>query len=107
MSLPGECISGVICDDTIIVRRARCAVCSTSLVMDYEWFEPNTIWLVRPTWTKVSCQNLLQSCADKIPKEGGKKVDVEKAFNGGLADMDVCWNSRGDPCSANTKYELN
>jgi len=68
-------------------RRARCVVCSTSLVMDYEWFEPNTIWLVRPTWTK----------------EGGKKVDVEKAFNGGLADMDVCWNSRGDPCSANTK----
>ena len=43
--------------DTIIVRRARCAVCNTSLVMDYEWFEPNTIWLVRPTWMKVSGQN--------------------------------------------------
>ena len=53
-------------------------------------------------------KNLPQfSFADKIPKEGGEKVDVEKAFNGGLADMDVCWNSRGDPCSAKTKYELN
>jgi len=55
--------------------------------MDYEWFEPNTIWLVRPTWNKGE----------------GEKVVVETAFNGGLADLDVCWNSRADPCSEKTK----
>ena len=34
-------------------RRGRCGECQTSLVMDYEWFEPNTVWLVRPTWKQV------------------------------------------------------
>ena len=28
-------------------------LCSTALVMDYEWFEPNTVWLVRPVWQEV------------------------------------------------------
>ena len=31
-------------------------------------------------------------------------VEVEKAFNGGKADIDVCWNSRSDPCTQNAKY---
>ena len=38
-----------------------------------------------------------------MPKREGEKVDVEKAFNGGLADLDVCWHSRADPCSEKTK----
>ena len=71
--------------------------------MDYEWFEPNTIWLVRPTWNKVKDQNI--SRFDEMPKGEGEKVDVETAFNGGLADLDVCWNSRADPCSEKTKYD--
>ena len=40
-----------------------------------------------------------------MPKGEGEKVDVETAFNGGLADLDVCWNSRADPCSEKTKYD--
>ena len=35
-------------------RRGRCRECGTSLVMDFQWFEPNTVWLIRPSWTKVS-----------------------------------------------------
>ena len=35
-------------------RRGRCRGCGTSLVMDFQWFEPNTVWLIRPSWTKVS-----------------------------------------------------
>ena len=90
---------------TLHVRRARCAACDTSLIMDYEWFEPNTIWLVRPTWIKVNDQKISNSLYNKMPKGEGEKVDVEKAFNGGLADLDVCWNSRSDPCSEKTKYD--
>ena len=33
-----------------IARRGSCSVCDTSLLMDYEWFEPNTLWLVNPVW---------------------------------------------------------
>ena len=36
-----------------VARRGWCRECSTSLVMDYEWLEPNTVWLVRPSWVKV------------------------------------------------------
>ena len=39
----------------------------------------------------------------RINAQGEEHFDVEKAFNGGLADIDVCWNSRGDPCSEKTK----
>lgn len=42
-------------------RRGRCRECDTSLVMDYEWFEPNTIWPVRPSWVKVSGLNRIPS----------------------------------------------
>jgi len=69
-------------------RRARCSICDTSLIMDYEWLEPSTIWLVRPTWKK---------------NGEGQPEDVERVFNGGLADLDVCWNSRSDPCSSVAK----
>merc|ERR1712142_618762 len=31
-------------------RRGRCSLCETALVMDYEWFEPETIWLTNPKW---------------------------------------------------------
>ena len=75
-------------------------VCDTSLIMDYEWFEPNTIWLGRPTWIKVS--HIIIDIAH-TNAQGEEHFDVEKAFNGGLADIDVCWNSRGDPCSEKTK----
>ena len=33
-----------------IARRGACSLCDTSLLMDYEWFEPNTLWLVNPVW---------------------------------------------------------
>ena len=74
-------------------RRGRCDLCNTPLVMDYEWFVPETILLVNPQWI--------------YEGEDGKEVveQIEKEFsmNGGLADLDVCWNSRNDPCSSTTK----
>ena len=72
-------------------RRGRCGLCNTSLVMDYEWFEPETIWLVNPQWTPAN--------------QTDSKV-VEFAFNDGKADIDVCWNSRVDPITttANVSY---
>merc|ERR1712126_683377 len=63
-------------------RRGRCRLCNTALVMDYEWFEPETVWLTNPQW---------------IPGDKTDSHTVEFAFNGGLADFDVCWNSRIDP----------
>ena len=56
--------------------------------MDYEWFEPNTVWLVRPVWRE---------------REDSQLVEVEHLFNQGKADIDVCWNSRGDKCKRETK----
>ena len=55
--------------------------------MDYEWFEPGTVWLVRPLWER----------------EGFPPISCEKAFNGGKGDIDVCWNSRHDPCTSLAK----
>lgn len=48
--------------------------------MDYEWFEPNTVWLVDPVWHK--------------PKED---LPVEFVYNGRKADFDVCWSHRSRP----------
>ena len=56
--------------------------------MDYEWFEPNTIWLVNPTWKR---------------NNSSTEESVEFAFNNGKADFDVCWNSRKDPITGTTK----
>ena len=110
VSLPGEDIIGVIW---------RHNHCQEGQVCCLQHQPGHGLWVVwakhhlagqtyldKSKWSKL--WNLPQfSFADKIPKEGGEEVDVEKAFNGGLADMDVCWNSRGDPCSSKTKYELN
>jgi|AACY02.10.fsa_nt_gi hypothetical protein len=95
-------------------RRGRCELCSTALVMDYEWFEPNTVWLVRPVWQKVKvlmdlkCSGRFLLCfvfpSHPITQgENGEKLDVEHLYNKGKADIDVCWNSRGDPCKMVTK----
>jgi len=65
-------------------RRGRCGLCNSTLVMDYEWFEPQTVWLVSPQWTH--------------PKHIDSQ-EVEFSFNNGKADFDVCWNSRADPCT--------
>ena len=86
-------------------RRGRCRECDTSMVMDYEWFEPNTIWPVRPSWVKVSGLDRLSFpimlFSWQVQEE--ETVMAENAFNNGKADIDVCWNSRGDPCTATTK----
>jgi len=74
-------------------RRGRCVLCNSPLLMDYEWFEPETVWLTNPQWIYKG-------------KDGHEVVEqIEKEFylNGGLADIDVCWNSRLDPCTAITK----
>ena len=68
-------------------RRGMCGICASYLVMDYEWFEPETIWLQNPVWTN---------------PENDEDVKVEFAFNGGKADFDVCWPSRNDPCTSMT-----
>ena len=52
--------------------------------MDYEWFEPSTIWLQKPVWMK--------------PEKDNEEIKAEFAFNEGKADFDVCWPSRNDPC---------
>jgi len=44
--------------------------------MDYEWFEPSTVWLTRPSYL-------------------GSPVHL--AFNEGRTDFDVCWDSRDEP----------
>ena len=66
-------------------RRGRCVLCNTPLVMDYEWFEPETIWLQNPQW---------------VPEGKDDSQPVEFAFNSGKADFDVCWNSRVDPITS-------
>ena len=39
-----------------------------------------------------------------VPKsENCEKLEVEHMFNDGKADIDVCWNSRGDPCKKKCK----
>ena len=68
-------------------RRGMCGLCQTYLIMDYEWFEPETVWLQKPVWT------------NPINEE---EVKVEFAFNNGKADFDVCWPSRNDPCTSLT-----
>ena len=80
-------------------------LCSTALVMDYEWFEPNTVWLVRPVWQEVCSDGPFKNYIFiSIPKtEDCEKLEVEHMFNDGKADIDVCWNSRGDPCKVSCK----
>ena len=39
-----------------------------------------------------------------LQSEDEEIIEVEKAFNDGKADIDVCWNSRSDPCTKNAKY---
>ena len=39
-----------------MARRGKCKLCGTFLVLDYEWFEPHTVCLVRPVWREVSEQ---------------------------------------------------
>ncbi len=55
--------------------------------MDYEWFEPETIWLQNPMY---------------IHPDSNGEVECEFAFNKGNADFDVCWPSRNDPCTSTT-----
>ena len=69
-------------------RRGMCKYCQTYLVMDYEWFEPNTVWLTNPVWQR--------------PLQKVEGLKVEFAFNNGKADFDVCWPSRNDPCTSLT-----
>ena len=65
-------------------RRGMCSICQTYLIMDYEWFEPSTVWLQKPVWIN--------------PTKDNEELKVEFAFNEGKADFDVCWPSRNDPC---------
>lgn len=60
-----------------VARRLRCNNCSSTLVMDYEHFEPNTIWLCNPTLTR-----------------DGKTAPLEEFTK---TDCDVCWSSRHVP----------
>jgi hypothetical protein len=57
--------------------------------MDYEWFEPNTLWIVNP---KVRLRR----------SPGGPVEEFEQghAFFGGAHDADVCWGSRLLPAPA-------
>ena len=74
--------------------------------MDYEWFEPNTVWLTRPVWQEVSPPWQLMFfnfCISTTQREKSEELEVEHLFNDGKADIDVCWNSRGDPCKMVTK----
>ena len=75
--------------------------------MDYEWFEPNTVWLTRPVWQEVSPPWQLMFfnfCISTTQREKSEELEVEHLFNNGKADIDVCWNSRGDPCKMVTKW---
>jgi len=65
-----------------LARRGKCSLCNTFLIMDYEWFEPKTVWLVNPLWIKPGSTEL---------------QNVEFVYNDGKADFDVCWSSRNDP----------
>ena len=69
-------------------RRGMCNLCQTYLIMDYEWFEPETVWLQKPIW--------------RNPTKDNEELKVEFAFNDGKADYDVCWPSRNDPCNSLT-----
>ena len=40
-------------DSSEMARRGKCKLCGTFLVLDYEWFEPHTVCLVRPLWREV------------------------------------------------------
>ena len=82
-----------------IARRGSCSICGTSLLMDYEWFEPNTIWLVNPVWLGLNVAELVDPLVDSSTKknevsEVPEEVPVEFFYNGGKADLDVCWGHR-------------
>ena len=85
-----------------IARRGSCSICGTSLLMDYEWFEPNTIWLVNPVWLGLNVAELVidplvDSSTTKKNAEVSEvpgEVLVEFSYNGGKADLDVCWGHR-------------
>lgn len=78
-------------NSSYIARRGRCALCNTALVMDYEWYEPNTLWLTNPTWSY-----------------NGEEVEqlVEFVFNEGLADYDADWDSRCIPITEVVQEEV-
>mmetsp|Transcript_20343 Transcript_20343/g.37746 ORF Transcript_20343/g.37746 Transcript_20343/m.37746 type:complete len:302 (+) Transcript_20343:28-933(+) len=68
-------------------RRGRCAHCNSVLMMDYEYFEPNTVWLGNP------------SIAIRDDSTGAvvESVPIQQYELGGLVDADVCWGSRDVP----------
>ena len=43
-----------------MARRGKCGLCGTFLVLDYEWFEPHTVCLVRPVWREVRRSDILR-----------------------------------------------
>ena len=45
-------------ESSALARRGKCALCGTFLVLDYEWFEPHTVCLVRPVWREREVREL-------------------------------------------------
>jgi hypothetical protein len=74
-------------DSSFFSRRARCVHCNSVLMMDYEFFEPNTVWLGNPSI--VIRDNNTGSVVRSVP--------IQEYEDGGLVDADVCWDSRNVP----------
>lgn len=74
-------------DSSFFSRRARCVHCDSVLMMDYEYFEPNTVWLGNPSI--VIRDDKTQAILESVP--------IQEYEEGGLVDADVCWNSRDVP----------
>ena len=73
-------------ESSYFARRGYCSLCRTYILMDYEWFEPSTLWLQNPVWHSAGAP-------EKCP------TNVELMYNDGRADFDMCWSSRYTPCS--------
>lgn len=56
-------------------------------MMDYEYFEPNTVWLGNPTI----------AIRDDTTGAVIESMPIQEYESGGLVDADVCWGSRNTP----------
>jgi len=93
-----------------LARRGNCKVCLTPLLMDYEWFEPNTIWLQDCYVITGSSESCGEGGASQNSQCAQTKVIVEDFYHTstdsktgstskGKVDFDVCWDSRNDACT--------
>jgi len=73
-------------DSPVLGRRASCNICGTPLAMDYQYFEPNTLWLANP-----KVRVLRRTVHETLPL----RRYLARIQNGnGNVDGNFCWASQ-------------